>query len=251
EVVQGVLVALGDGHQVASSCALVCRQWAALASDPALWKALVHRLLAHLPFQAPLSQVVADRWKEAYFALARRTKHTTVALLGQSHGGKSTLFDLLRALHPLATDDLSKALPTIADKLFSGSPHARAVAGSCCSYKSRAAISPSSTFPIMKKMKKMKMTINLHFGFKCALRQCERRPGVREELFGGTSSEPTVAFSWSLRRKEMRAPDRDSSPWPPSLPESSTSWWQSTKRTAALISGTRAAHAWTNSRASC
>lgn len=114
EVVHGVLVALGDGHQVALSCALVCRQWAALASDPALWKALVHRL-PHLPLDAP-PVVVGDRWKEAYFALSRRTRHATVALLGQSHVGKSTLFDLLRALHPLAaTKNLSEVLPAIAE----------------------------------------------------------------------------------------------------------------------------------------
>jgi ABC-type glutathione transport system ATPase component len=60
--------------------------------------------------------VVGDRWKEAYFALSRRTRHATVALLGQSHVGKSTLFDLLRALHPLAaTKNLSEVLPAIAE----------------------------------------------------------------------------------------------------------------------------------------
>jgi hypothetical protein len=37
---------LGDGHHVATSCALVCRRWAALTSDAALWKALALRLRA-------------------------------------------------------------------------------------------------------------------------------------------------------------------------------------------------------------
>jgi hypothetical protein len=57
EVVLHVLVELADGRQVARSCSLVCRQWAGLSREPALWKALVHRFLGAAPTLPQVSSI--------------------------------------------------------------------------------------------------------------------------------------------------------------------------------------------------
>jgi hypothetical protein len=82
-------------------------------------------------------EAVGGRWKEAYFAMARRTRQATVALLGQPLCGKSALFDLLCALSPLA-DDASADGPLRAETAQAIARYTTEPRRPSCSSKARA-----------------------------------------------------------------------------------------------------------------
>lgn len=104
EVVLHVLVVLADGRQVARSCSLVCRQWAGLSTEPALWKALVHRFLGAT---ATLPQAAGGRWKEAYFGLTRRL-HGTLKIVGHLNSQSRAVADVLQEQSALDSCHLAR-----------------------------------------------------------------------------------------------------------------------------------------------
>jgi hypothetical protein len=77
----------------------LCRKWAALTDEPALWKALIQQKLPTVNVEAGGTHLHAW-WKEAYFALARCATSAMVVIMGPSGSGKTTLFDFLSSLHP-------------------------------------------------------------------------------------------------------------------------------------------------------
>ena len=129
EVVLHVLVVLADGRQVARSCSLVCRQWAGLSREPALWKALVLRVLGATPPQVSsifccfyflvswlpslfiflcLPQAPAGgRWKEAYFGLTRRLT-VTLKIVRHLNSPSRAVVDVLQEQSALDSSPLTR-----------------------------------------------------------------------------------------------------------------------------------------------